>query len=133
MSSQKSKSRHDQRPVNQYVLVPSPLGIKWVPSENFQKLFTVICTLLKTFLVTTAVASIDGYLVTVLTYRIVMLLIQQYNIKTCFICVPSVIPTLQPLVNNSSVGKISLFYIKINFSSTVYFIKFNSAFNLHLP
>jgi hypothetical protein len=36
MSSQKSKSRYDRRPVNQYVLVPSPLGIKGVPSEKFQ-------------------------------------------------------------------------------------------------
>jgi hypothetical protein len=26
-----SKSRYDRRPVNQYVLVPSPLGIKGVP------------------------------------------------------------------------------------------------------
>jgi hypothetical protein len=32
--SQKSKSRYDRRPVNQYVLVPSPLGIKGVPSER---------------------------------------------------------------------------------------------------
>jgi hypothetical protein len=32
-SSPKSKSRYDRRPVNQYVLVPSPLGIKGVPSE----------------------------------------------------------------------------------------------------
>jgi hypothetical protein len=30
-----SKSRYDWRPVNQYVLVPSPLGIKGVPSEKF--------------------------------------------------------------------------------------------------
>jgi hypothetical protein len=34
--SQKPKSRCDRRPVNQYVLVPSPLGIKGVPSEKFQ-------------------------------------------------------------------------------------------------
>jgi hypothetical protein len=32
----KSKSRYYRRPVNQYVLVPSPLGIKGVPSEKFQ-------------------------------------------------------------------------------------------------
>jgi hypothetical protein len=30
------KSRFDRRPVDQYVLVPSPLGIRGVPSENFQ-------------------------------------------------------------------------------------------------
>jgi hypothetical protein len=35
-SKVKSKSCYDQRPVNQYVLVPSPLGIKGVPSEKFQ-------------------------------------------------------------------------------------------------
>jgi hypothetical protein len=33
-SSQKSKSRYDRWPVNQYVLVPSPLGIKGVPCER---------------------------------------------------------------------------------------------------
>jgi hypothetical protein len=33
--SQKSKSRYDRRPVNQYVLVPSPLGIKGVMFETF--------------------------------------------------------------------------------------------------
>jgi hypothetical protein len=33
-SSQKPKSRYDQRPVNQYFLVPSPLDIKGVPSER---------------------------------------------------------------------------------------------------
>jgi hypothetical protein len=32
----KSKSRYDRRPANQYVLVPSPLGIKGIPSEKFQ-------------------------------------------------------------------------------------------------
>jgi hypothetical protein len=31
-----SKSCYDRRPVNQYALVPSPLDIKGVPSENFQ-------------------------------------------------------------------------------------------------
>jgi hypothetical protein len=34
--SQKLKSRYERRPVNQYVLVPSPLGIKGVPPEKFQ-------------------------------------------------------------------------------------------------
>jgi hypothetical protein len=29
-----SKSRYDRRPVNLYVLLPSPLGIKGVPSER---------------------------------------------------------------------------------------------------
>jgi hypothetical protein len=32
--SQKSKSRYDRRPVNQYVLLLSPFGIKGVPSER---------------------------------------------------------------------------------------------------
>jgi hypothetical protein len=32
--SQKSKSRYDRRPVNQYVSVPSPLGIKRVPFQR---------------------------------------------------------------------------------------------------
>jgi hypothetical protein len=35
-SMSKSKSRYGRRPVNQYVLVPSPLGIKGVPSEKFE-------------------------------------------------------------------------------------------------
>jgi hypothetical protein len=48
------------------------------------KLFTVICTLLNALLVTMAATSIDGYLVTVLTNRIVMLLIQQYNSMCVF-------------------------------------------------
>jgi hypothetical protein len=43
-----------------------------------------MCTLLNTLLVTMAATSIDGYLVTVLTHRIVMLLIQQiYRDKKC--------------------------------------------------
>jgi hypothetical protein len=46
--SQKSKSRYDRRPVNQYVLVPSPLGIKGVPPEKFQ--FDIRrCTLRRNF------------------------------------------------------------------------------------
>jgi hypothetical protein len=36
MSMSKSKLRYDRGPANQYVLVPSPLGIKGVPSEKFQ-------------------------------------------------------------------------------------------------
>jgi hypothetical protein len=39
-----SKSRYDRRPVNQYVMVPSPLGIKGVPSERFQ-FYVRRCTL----------------------------------------------------------------------------------------
>jgi hypothetical protein len=31
---QKWKSRYDRRPVNQYVLVPSPFGVKGVSSER---------------------------------------------------------------------------------------------------
>jgi hypothetical protein len=42
------KSRYDRRPVNQYVLVSSPLGIKGVPSEKFQ--FDIRrCTLRRNF------------------------------------------------------------------------------------
>jgi hypothetical protein len=44
-----SKSRYDRRPVNQYVVVPSPLGIKGVRSEKFQ--FDIRrCTLRRNFL-----------------------------------------------------------------------------------
>jgi hypothetical protein len=46
--SQKSKSRYDRRPVNQYVLVPSPPGIKGVSSEKFQ-LDIRRCTLRRNF------------------------------------------------------------------------------------
>jgi hypothetical protein len=43
-----SKSCYDRRPVNQYVLVPSPLGIKAIPSEKFQ--FNIRrCTLRRNF------------------------------------------------------------------------------------
>jgi hypothetical protein len=33
-SKVKSKSRYDRRPVNQYVLVPNPLGIKGLHQKN---------------------------------------------------------------------------------------------------
>jgi hypothetical protein len=46
--SKVTKSRYDRRPVNQHVLVPSPLGIKGVPSEKF-KLDIRKCTLMRNF------------------------------------------------------------------------------------